>query len=93
MTISISPHPTRAVRKIAVNRRFQGQTPGGGRIGDPPDKIKQSYPGTLAVDSPLFAVYCDGTTFLFRDGRLDSIRTASLDSDVFKDARLKRCSR
>ena len=93
VTISISPPPARAVRKIELSRRFQGQTPGGGRIGDSRDKIKQSYPGRVAVDSPVLVVYCDGTTFLFQDGRLDSIRAADLDSDVFKDARVKRCSR
>jgi hypothetical protein len=91
--ISISPPPARAVRRIELSSQFQGQTPGGGRMGDPRDKIKKTYPGKLAVDLPGYVVYCDGTTFLFRDGRLDSIRLADLDSDVFKNDRLTRCSR
>jgi hypothetical protein len=91
--ISISPPPARAVRRIDLSSQFQGQTPGGGRIGDPRDKIKRTYAGRLAVDLPGYVVYCDGTAFLFRDGRLDSIRLADLDSDFFKNDRLKRCPR
>jgi hypothetical protein len=92
VTISISPPPDRAVRRITLSSRFQGQTPAGGRMGDAPDKVKASYPGKLAVDLPGYVVYCDGTTFVFEDGRLDSIRAADLSSDVFRDARLRRCS-
>ena len=45
------------------------------------------------VDLAGYVVYCEGTTFLFRDGRLDSIRLADLDSDVFKNDRLAPCRR
>jgi len=93
VTISISPPPARAVRGIELSSQFQGQTPGGGRMGHSRDDIKRTYPGKLAVDLPGYVVYCDGTTFFFRDGRLDSIRLADLESDVFKNDRLARCSR
>ena len=93
VTISISPPPARTVRRIELDSRFQGQTPGGGRIGDPRELIKRTYPGKIAVDLPGYVVYCDGTTFIFRDARLESIRLADLDSDVFKSDRLAHCSR
>jgi hypothetical protein len=92
VTISISPPPARTVRRIDL-AKFQGQTPGGGRIGDPRDTIKRTYPGKIAVDLPGYVVYCDGTTFIFRDARLASIRLGDLESDVFKSDRLAHCSR
>ena len=91
--IAISPPPARTVRRIELNRQFQGHTSGGGRIGDPREKIKQTYPGKIAVDLPGYVVYCDGTTFLFSDGRLNSIRLSDLESDVFKSDRVAHCSK
>lgn len=91
VVVTVSPPPAETIRKIAVNYRFQGQTSGGGRIGDSREKIKRSYPGKLATDLLIVAVYCDGTTFAFVDGRLVSIRVADLESDVFKSDRIRNC--
>lgn len=91
--VSLSPPPARTVRQITLSRHFAGQTAEGGRIGDTREKIKRAYSGKLAVDLPGYAVYCDGTTFLFRNGRLDSIRLAELAADVFRADRRKHCSR
>lgn len=93
VVVSISPAPRQTVRQIALNYRFQGQTPGGGRMGDRREKIKQTYPGKLAADFPQYAVYCDGTAFLFSASgtRLQEIRLSALDSDPFKNDRLRNC--
>lgn len=94
VVVSISPAPHRTVRQIALNYRFEGQTPGGGRMGDRREKIKRTYPGKLAADFPQYAVYCDGTAFLFSatGGHLLEIRLSELESDPFKNDRLRNCS-
>lgn len=91
VTIGVSPAPARVVRSIAVNRFFRGQASGGGRIGDPRERIRATYPGQVAVDVRDFLVYCDGTTFVFQQGRLASIRMADLETDGFAGERRARC--
>lgn len=89
--IGVSPAPGRIVRSIAVNRFFRGQASGGGRIGDPRERIRSTYPGQIAVDVRDVLVYCDGTTFVFQHGRLESIRMADLETDGFAGDRKARC--
>jgi hypothetical protein len=91
VTIAVSPAPGRLVRSIALNRLFRGQVSGGGRIGDPRERIKSTYPGQIAVDVRDLLVYCDGTTFVFQQGRLEAIRMADLETDVFAKDRQARC--
>mgnify|MGYP001171349398 FL=1 len=91
--ISISPPPARSIRMIELDRHFQGQTPSGGRIGDSPATIRKTYPGSVAVELPGYLVYCDGTTFLFSGGRLESIRISTLEVDVFKAEITAHCAR
>lgn len=91
VTIAVSPAPGRTVRSITVNRFFRGQASGGGRMGDSRERIKSTYPGRIGVDARDFLVYCDGTTFVFAHGRLESIRMADLETDVFSGDRQARC--
>ena len=79
------------VRQIVLSRHFRGTAAGGGRIGDTRETIKRTYPGRVAVDLPEFLVYCDGTTFLFRGGRLDSIRLSDIANDVWEKERRRVC--
>lgn len=90
--VIVSLSPAGRVRRITLDRHFQGRTRGGGGIGASRAAIQRSHPGKVVSSSRELLVYCDGTTFRFSDDRLTSIQIAALEDDPFVRERRRLCS-